>query len=194
MSRTARIERVTAETSIVVELDLDGDGECAITTGIGFFDHMLNHIGRHGGFALTISARGDLHVDEHHTVEDVGICLGQAFARSLGDKRGIERYGWAFVPMDEALARTIVDISGRAHLDLAAQFTRQEINGFPLELVHEFFRALSAEAKITLHMSLLCGRNAHHQAEALFKSFGRAMKVAVRRTGSSRVPSTKEVL
>lgn len=194
MNRTAIVERSTAETVIRVELDLDGDCECAIETGIGFFDHMLNHIGRHGGFRLVVHAKGDLHVDEHHTVEDVGICLGQAFAQAVGDKRGIERYGWAFVPMDESLARTIVDISGRAYLELHAPFTRQEINGFPLELVHEFFRALTAEARITLHMSLLCGQNAHHQAEALFKSFGRAMKTAVRRTGSNRIPSTKEVL
>jgi imidazoleglycerol-phosphate dehydratase len=194
MNRVALVERSTAETTIRVELNLDGDGECDISTGIGFFDHMLNHIGRHGGFGLTVHAKGDLHVDEHHTVEDVGICLGQAFARALGDKRGIERYGWAFVPMDEALARTIVDISGRASLEFFAPFTRQEINGFPLELVHEFFRALSAEARLTLHMSLLSGRNAHHQAEALFKSFGRAMRVAVRLTGSSRIPSTKGVL
>jgi imidazoleglycerol-phosphate dehydratase len=194
MSRTATIERNTAETRIRIDLDLDGDGECSIETGIGFFDHMLNHIGRHGGFGLAVRATGDLHVDEHHTVEDVGICLGQAFAQALGDKRGIERYGWAFVPMDESLARAIVDLSGRAHLSLHAPFTRGEINGFPLELVHEFFRALSAEAKMTLHLSLLCGSNAHHQAEALFKAFGRAMRAAVRNTGSSRIPSTKEVL
>jgi imidazoleglycerol-phosphate dehydratase len=194
MNRTAQIERVTAETSIRIGLDLDGDGTCEIGTGIGFFDHMLHHIGRHGGFDLTVQARGDLHVDEHHTVEDVGLCLGQAFARALGEKRGIERYGWAFVPMDESLARTIIDLSGRAYLEFSAQFTRQEINGFPLELVSEFFRAVSSEARATVHMSLLCGRNAHHQAEALFKSFGRAMRVAVRQTGSTRIPSTKEVL
>lgn len=193
MSRTAHIERKTAETSVVLDLALDG-GEADISTGIGFFDHMLSHIAKHGGMGLRIEARGDLHVDEHHTVEDVGICLGQAIARAVGDKRGIERFGWAFVPMDEALARTIIDLSGRSYLVLNAAFTREAVNGFPLELVREFFQAVASDGRMNLHMTLLYGMNAHHQAEALFKSFGQALRRAVASSGRDGIPSTKGVL
>ena len=169
MSREAAIERTTAETSIRLRLDLDGSGVYDIATGIGFFDHMLSHIARHGRFDLTIAATGDLHVDDHHTVEDVGICLGKAIADALAEKRGIERFGTAFVTMDEALART-------------------------LELVNEFFRAVAAEGKMNLHIALLYGANAHHQVEAIFKSFGRALRAAVEKTGGDEIPSTKGVL
>jgi imidazoleglycerol-phosphate dehydratase len=194
MSRRAHIERKTAETSIVLDLDLDSGDGATITTGIGFFDHMLSHIAKHGGVGLSVEARGDLHVDEHHTVEDVGICLGQAIAQAVGEKRGIERFGWAFVPMDEALARTIIDLSGRSYLVFSAGFTRGTINGFPLELVRDFFQAVASEAKMNLHMTLLYGTNAHHQAEALFKSFGRALRRAVAPTGRDEIPSTKGVI
>jgi imidazoleglycerol-phosphate dehydratase len=191
MSRKATINRATAETSIALSLDLDGGGESAIETGVGFFDHMLTHIAKHGGLGLTLKATGDLHVDEHHLVEDVGLCLGKGINEALGDKRGIERFGAGFVAMDEALARTIVDLSGRSYLVFNAEFSREAINGFSLELVNEFFRAVSTEGRMNLHVALLYGTNAHHQAEAIFKSFGRALRAAVARTGSDAIPSTK---
>jgi imidazoleglycerol-phosphate dehydratase len=155
---------------------------------------MLSHIQKHGGLDLTVEGRGDLHVDEHHLVEDIGICLGQALREALGDKRGIQRFGQAFVTMDEALARTVLDLSGRSYLVFHVNFARETINGFPLELVQEFFQALSSEAKMNLHVALLYGSNAHHQAEAVFKSFGRALRAAVGLTGSSDIPSTKGTL
>lgn len=194
MNRKATINRTTAETTISVSLDLDGGGESAIDTGVGFFDHMLAHIARHGGLGLTLQAKGDLHVDEHHLVEDVGICLGKAIHDALGDKRGIERFGAGFVTMDEALARTIVDLSGRSYLVFNARFSRETINGFPLEMVNEFFRAVATEGRMNLHVTLLYGDNAHHQAEAIFKSFGRALRAAAAKTGSDTIPSTKGVL
>jgi imidazoleglycerol-phosphate dehydratase len=194
MSREAAIERTTAETSIRLRLDLDGSGVYDIATGIGFFDHMLSHIARHGRFDLTIAATGDLHVDDHHTVEDVGICLGKAIADALAEKRGIERFGTAFVTMDEALARTVIDLSGRNYFVFLAGFSRDSINGFSLELVNEFFRAVAAEGKMNLHIALLYGANAHHQVEAIFKSFGRALRAAVEKTGGDEIPSTKGVL
>jgi imidazoleglycerol-phosphate dehydratase len=194
MSRIANIERTTAETEISLKLDLDGTGTYDIQTGVGFFDHMLTHIGKHGSLNLVVKAKGDLHVDEHHLVEDVGICLGKAIAQALGDKRGIERFGVGFVPMDEALARTVIDLSGRSYFVFLASFTREQINGFSLELVREFFQAVSSESKMNLHMALLYGTNAHHQSEALFKSFGRALRGAVALTGGSSIPSTKGVL
>jgi imidazoleglycerol-phosphate dehydratase len=194
MSRTATVERTTAETSIRLRVDLDGTGVSDIATGIGFFDHMLTHIARHGRFDIAISAQGDLHVDDHHTVEDVGICLGKAIADSLGDKRGIERFGAAFVTMDEALARTVIDLSGRSYFVFLAGFSRESINGFSLELVNEFFRAVASEGRMNLHIALLYGGNAHHQVEAIFKSFGRALRSAVQKTGDNEIPSTKGTL
>ncbi|MGB5872856.1 MAG: imidazoleglycerol-phosphate dehydratase HisB [Bacteroidota bacterium] len=189
--RRSRVQRETSETRIHLELDLDGTGSGSIQTGIGFLDHMLTHIRKHGGLDLTVTGEGDLHVDEHHLVEDIGICLGTALREALGDKRGIERFGEAFVTMDEALARTVLDLSGRSYLVFHVDFTRETINGFPLELVREFFQAVSSEARINLHVALLYGSNAHHQAEAVFKSFGRALRMAVSLTGSSDIPSTK---
>ena len=194
MSRKATLDRNTTETQIRLSLDLDGTGTSTIATGIGFFDHMLTHIAKHGKIDLTIEGSGDLHVDEHHLVEDVGICLGKCLQTALGDKRGIERFGVGFVTMDEALARTVIDLSGRSYHVFQAEFTRDTINGFPLELVREFFQAVSSEARMNLHIALLYGVNAHHEAEAIFKSFGRALREAVRVTGGSDIPSTKGVL
>jgi imidazoleglycerol-phosphate dehydratase len=194
VTRTASLERKTTETSVTLRLGLDGDGTYDIQTGVGFFDHMLSHIAKHGGLSLTIRATGDLQVDEHHLVEDVGICLGKAIATALGDKRGIERFGAAFVTMDEALARTVIDLSGRSYCVFHAPFSRESINGFPLELVEEFFRSVAAEGKMNLHVALLYGTNAHHQAEAIFKSFGRALRSAVMHTGTDSIPSTKGIL
>jgi len=194
MSRTSALERKTAETQISLSLDLDGSGTSEISTGVGFFDHMLTHIAKHGRIDLNVRATGDLHVDEHHLVEDVGICLGKCFLTALGEKRGIERFGVGFVTMDDSLARTVIDLSGRSYLVYHAQFTRDSINEFPVELIREFFQALSAEARMNLHIALLYGINAHHEAEAIFKSFGRALREAVRVTGGSDIPSTKGVL
>jgi imidazoleglycerol-phosphate dehydratase len=188
------VVRDTTETSIDLRLNLDGTGVYSIETGVGFFDHMLSHIARHGGLDLSLKARGDLHVDEHHLVEDVGICLGKVIREALGEKRGIERFGTAFVAMDEALARTVIDLSGRSYLVFHASFSREIINGFSLELVKEFFQAVAGEGKMNIHIALLYGANAHHQAEAIFKSFGRALRQAVRLTTLDSVPSTKGVL
>ncbi len=194
MSRQACIRRSTAETQIELDLTLEGSGMSEIQTGIGFFDHMLTHVARHGGMDLRLRAKGDLEVDEHHLIEDTGICLGQAIAQALGDKRGIERFGTAFVTMDEALARTVIDLSGRSAHVFLVSFSREAINGFPLEMVREFFQAVANEGKMNLHIALLYGTNAHHQAEAIFKSFGRALREAVRLTGGAGIPSTKGVL
>jgi imidazoleglycerol-phosphate dehydratase len=192
--RSASIVRKTRETSIELDLALDGDGSYEGSTGLGFFDHMLSHIAKHGGLSLKLRATGDLHVDEHHLVEDVGIALGTAILRAAGEKRGIERFGTAYITMDEAMARTVVDLSGRSHFVFHAGFSRESINGFPLELVPEFFQAVANEGRMNLHVALLYGKNAHHQAEAIFKSFGRALREAVRLTGGTSVPSTKGVL
>ena len=194
MSRESSVVRDTTETSIDLRLNLDGTGVYSIETGVGFFDHMLSHIARHGGLDLSLKAKGDLHVDEHHLVEDVGICLGNVIREALGEKRGIERFGTAFVAMDEALARTVIDLSGRSYLVFHASFSREIINGFSLELVKEFFQAVAGEGKMNIHIALLYGANAHHQAEAIFKSFGRALRQAVRLTTLDSVPSTKGVL
>ncbi len=194
MSRESSVVRDTTETSIDLRLNLDGTGVYSIETGVGFFDHMLSHIARHGGLDLSLKAKGDLHVDEHHLVEDVGICLGKVIREALGEKRGIERFGTAFVAMDEALARTVIDLSGRSYLVFHASFSREIINGFSLELVKEFFQAVAGEGKMNIHIALLYGANAHHQAEAIFKSFGRALRQAVRLTTQDTVPSTKGVL
>ena len=194
MSRTSHIVRKTAETDIDLQVWLDEAGPSQISTGVGFFDHMLTHVAKHGGFRMDLHAKGDLHIDEHHLAEDVGICLGKALAEALGEKRGIERFGAGFVAMDEALARTVIDLSGRSYLVFHAGFSREMINGFSLEMVKEFFQAVASEGKMNLHVALLYGDNAHHQAEAIFKSFGRALRQAVRLTGGSDIPSTKGAL
>ena len=194
MNRTAHITRTTHETSIDLTLDLDSREASVIDTGVGFFDHMLSHVAKHGDLHLALKAKGDLHIDEHHLVEDVGICLGKAIGEALGDKRGIERFGVGFVTMDEALARTVIDLSGRSYLVFHAGFSREIIQGFALEMVREFFQAVANEGRMNLHVGLLYGDNAHHQAEAIFKSFGRALRQAVVRTGRADIPSTKGTL
>jgi imidazoleglycerol-phosphate dehydratase len=191
--RTAEISRNTLETRIRVKLDLDGVGKSQLASGVGFFDHMLDQIARHGMIDLAIEAQGDLHIDAHHTVEDVGIALGQALAKALGDKKGLTRYGHAYVPLDEALARVVVDLSGRPGLSFNVEFTRALIGEFDVDLVREFFQAVVNHAGITVHIDNLRGMNAHHQAEAVFKAFARALRMAITpdpRAGGS-VPSTK---
>jgi imidazoleglycerol-phosphate dehydratase len=191
--RTAEISRNTLETRIRVKLDLDGAGKSQLATGVGFFDHMLDQIARHGMIDLAIEAQGDLHIDAHHSVEDVGITLGQALAQALGDKKGLTRYGHAYVPLDEALARVVVDLSGRPGLSFNVEFTRARIGEFDVDLVREFFQAVVNHAGITVHVDNLRGVNAHHQAEAVFKAFARALRMAITpdpRAGGS-VPSTK---
>jgi len=191
--RQADITRETLETQIRVKLDLDGTGVSRLATGIGFFDHMLDQIARHGAFDLEVEAKGDLHIDGHHTVEDVGITIGQAFARAVGDKKGLTRYGHAYVPLDEALSRVVVDLSGRPGLVLEVDFTAGSIGGLDTQLVYEFFQGFVNHALVTLHADNLRGRNAHHQCETLFKAFGRALRMAVtpdpRLAGT--IPSTK---
>jgi len=176
--RQAQVTRNTLETQITVKLDLDGTGEAALSTGIGFFDHMLDQVARHAVLDLEVTARGDLHIDAHHTVEDVGITLGQAFARAIGDKKGLRRYGHAYVPLDEALSRVVVDLSGRPGLDFNVRFVRGLIGEFDVDLIHEFFQGFVNHAQATLHVDNLKGTNAHHQAETIFKAFGRALRVA----------------
>lgn len=196
MSRTATISRQTAETEIALTLDLDGTGRAKIATGIGFFDHMLTALARHALFDLTIVARGDLEVDFHHTVEDVGIVLGQALAQAMGEKRGITRFGHALVPMDEALVEAALDCSGRAHLAFSVAFPRAKVGEMDSELFEEFFRALTGNARLTLHLTGRAGSNTHHLAEACFKATARALRMAVTldpRLGDA-VPSTKESL
>jgi imidazoleglycerol-phosphate dehydratase len=191
--RTAEISRNTLETQIRVQLDLDGAGKSQLATGVGFFDHMLDQIARHGMIDLAIEAKGDLHIDAHHTIEDVGITLGQALAKALGDKRGLTRYGYAYVPLDEALSRVVVDLSGRPGLSFNVDFTRALIGEFDVDLIREFFQAVVNHAGITVHIDNLRGDNAHHQAESVFKAFARALRMAVSadpRAGGA-VPSTK---
>ncbi len=193
--RTATIERNTSETQIKLELNLDGSGLQQIDTGIGFFDHMLTQIARHGQFDLTIAASGDLEVDSHHTVEDVGIVLGQAIKKALGDKCGITRYGDSYVPMDEALALVVIDLSGRAYLQYRAELGKGHLNHFDLEMVEEFFRAVSVQGEMNLHIHLVDGTNSHHCIEAIFKAFGRALAAAVKIDERIKgVPSTKGIL
>ncbi len=176
--RRTEVQRRTAETDITVRLDLDGTGASRLSTGIGFFDHMLDQIARHGLIDLDIQATGDLHIDGHHTVEDVGITLGQAFARAVGDKRGLRRYGHAYVPLDEALSRVVIDLSGRPGLELHLPFTSGMIGTLDTQLVHEFFQGFVNHAGVTLHIDNLRGSNAHHQCETAFKAFGRALRMA----------------
>ncbi|SCM78947.1 Imidazoleglycerol-phosphate dehydratase [uncultured Sporomusa sp.] len=195
MSRTASIERVTGETAVKVALTLDGSGQTAVATGIGFFDHMLILLGKHGLFDLTVTVKGDLEVDGHHTVEDTGIVLGQALAKALGDKTGIKRYGTAFVPMDEALAMVSLDISGRPYLVFDAVLPGERVGQFDSELTEEFLRALSLHAGLTLHVRLLSGKNTHHMIEAIFKALGRALDEATRQDDRIQgVMSTKGMI
>ncbi len=190
--RQAEITRNTLETQIRVAVDLDGSGKSVLATGIGFLDHMLDQIARHGLVDLTVEARGDLHIDGHHTTEDVGITLGQALAKAWGDKKGLRRYGHAYVPLDEALSRVVVDLSGRPGLVFQVPFTRATIGEFDVDLVREFFQGLANHAAITLHIDNLRGDNAHHQAETVFKAFARALRMAVETDPrSGGVPSTK---
>jgi imidazoleglycerol-phosphate dehydratase len=194
MSRTAEISRKTSETDVTLALDLEG-GEVAASTGVGFFDHMLELLGHHGGLGLRIDARGDLETGAHHTVEDVGIALGQALDRALGDRAGIRRYGYIAVPMDEALGMCAIDISGRPLCLFGADLPPVSIAGFDSELVEEFFRAVATNAKLTLHLGTRYGSNAHHMVEACFKAFARALREAVSiDPGESGVPSTKGTL
>lgn len=191
--RTATIQRATKETKIQVTLDLDGAGAVEVRTGIGFLDHMLDHFGKHGMVDLTVQAEGDLHVDDHHTAEDVGICVGQAIAKSLGGKAGIRRYGFASVPMDEALANVSVDLSGRAVMVFNVRFTGDKIGTFDTQLIEEFCRGLSAHAGINLHVNVPYGANDHHVAEAIFKALAQAFRAAKEIDPGRRgqVPSTK---
>jgi imidazoleglycerol-phosphate dehydratase len=191
--RQAEVVRNTLETQITVRLDLDGTGRSQLSTGVGFFDHMLDQVARHGMVDLEVLAKGDLHIDAHHTVEDVGITLGQAFAQAAGDKRGLRRYGQAYVPLDEALSRVVMDLSGRPGLDFNIAFTRALIGDFDVDLVHEFFQGFVNHALVTLHIDNLKGSNAHHQAETVFKAFGRALRMAVEVDPrlQGRMPSTK---
>jgi imidazoleglycerol-phosphate dehydratase len=192
-ARTADLKRETKETKIRVALDLDGSGMASLSTGIGFFDHMLEQIARHGLIDLTIEAEGDLHIDGHHTVEDVGITLGQAVAQAVGDKRGITRYGHAYVPLDEALSRVVVDFSGRPGLHMDVAFKAAQIGGFDTQLAYEFFQGFSNHAGVTLHIDNLKGDNAHHQCETIFKAFARALRMALTADPRSAgmIPSTK---
>ena len=196
MSRQATIKRETKETQIELWLDLDGSGRFDINTGVGFFDHMLSHISRHGLIDVRIQATGDLHVDDHHLVEDVGIVFGQALAQAIGDKKGITRFGDAMCPLDEALACVALDLSGRVHLEYGLKFPTQKVGSFDTELVLEFFRAVSANSAMTLHLWQQAGLNSHHIAESAFKSFGRALRMAVERDPRQEgaVPSTKGTL
>ena len=193
--RSAEIRRATSETDIFLRLNLDGDGGSELTTGVGFFDHMLTHIARHGLLSLTVKATGDLHIDDHHTVEDIGIVLGQALRQAVGDKKGIVRYGSATIPMDESLILCALDFSGRGGLYFDLTFPDTRIGTFATELVEEFFRAVAVNAGMTLHFQQLAGRNAHHIAEAAFKAFGRALDTATRRDERILgIPSTKGTL
>jgi imidazoleglycerol-phosphate dehydratase len=194
--RTAEVVRNTAETQIRVVVDLDGNGRAQLATGIGFFDHMLDQIARHGGLDLTVEATGDLHIDGHHTVEDVGITLGQAVARAVGEKKGIRRYGHAYVPLDEALSRVVIDFSGRPGLDWHVPFTRAMIGEFDVDLAREFFQGFVNHALVTLHVDNLRGDNAHHQCETVFKAFARALRMAIETDprAAGQVPSTKGTL
>ena len=194
--RTAEVSRDTAETKIKVRLNLDGTGQSKLATGIGFFDHMLDQVARHGLIDLDVQCEGDLHIDGHHTVEDVGIAIGQAVKQAVGDKRGLTRYGHSYVPLDEALSRVVVDFSGRPGLVLEAKFTSGMIGQLDTQLIHEFFQGFVNHALVTLHIDNLKGANAHHQAETMFKAFGRALRMALERDPrmAGTIPSTKGTL
>jgi len=194
--RTAEVVRSTAETQIRVVVNLDGGGRAELATGIGFFDHMLDQIARHAAIDLTVEAKGDLHIDGHHTVEDVGIVLGQAVARAIGDKKGIRRYGHAYVPLDEALSRVVIDFSGRPGLEWNVPFTRAMVGEFDVDLAREFFQGFVNHALVTLHVDNLRGDNAHHQCETVFKAFARALRLAIEPDprAAGAIPSTKGTL
>jgi imidazoleglycerol-phosphate dehydratase len=193
--RSAHVERATKETTIIVGLNLDGAGRSEVATGVPFLDHMLDQVARHGMLDLSVQAKGDLHIDAHHTVEDVGITLGQAVRQALGDLAGITRYGHAYVPLDEALSRVVIDLSGRPGLEFHVAFTRPMIGAFDVDLIHEFFQGFVNHALATVHVDNLRGQNAHHQAETVFKAFARALRTAVARDPrASGVPSTKGTL
>ncbi len=191
--RKAEVVRDTSETKIRVALNLDGTGQQKLDTGVPFLDHMLDQIARHGLIDLDISAKGDLHIDAHHTVEDVGITLGQAVAKAIGDKKGIRRYGHAYMPLDEALSRVVIDFSGRPGLEFHVPFTRAMIGQFDVDLTHEFFQGFVNHALVTLHIDNLRGDNAHHQCETVFKAFGRALRMAAEldARAAGTIPSTK---
>ncbi|MEO6921547.1 MAG: imidazoleglycerol-phosphate dehydratase HisB [Collimonas sp.] len=191
--RTASITRNTNETQIRVSINIDGSGQQKLNTGVPFLDHMLDQIARHGLIDLDIEANGDLHIDAHHTVEDVGITLGQAFAKAIGDKKGIRRYGHSYVPLDEALSRVVIDFSGRPGLEFHVPFKRAMIGGFDVDLTHEFFQGFVNHALVSLHIDNLRGENAHHQCETVFKAFGRALRMAAELDPRSAgtIPSTK---
>ena len=191
--RTAKVARDTLETQITAEVNLDGSGEAEFNTGVPFLDHMLDQVARHGLIDLNIQAKGDLHIDAHHTVEDIGITLGQAVDKAVGDKKGIRRYGHAYVPLDEALSRVVIDFSGRPGLEMPVEFPRASIGGFDVDLFFEFFQGFSNHAKVTLHIDSIRGRNAHHVAETIFKAFGRALRMALEHDPRMQgvMPSTK---
>ncbi|MCB1949679.1 imidazoleglycerol-phosphate dehydratase HisB [Nitrosomonas sp.] len=194
--RQAQVTRNTLETQISVSLNLDGKGNAVMNTGVPFLEHMLDQIARHGMLDVEITAKGDLHIDAHHTVEDIGITLGQAFAKALDDKKGIHRYGHAYVPLDEALSRVVIDLSGRPGLTLNAEFVRARIGDFDVDLINEFFQGFVNHALVTLHIDNLTGKNAHHQAETIFKAFGRALRMALEydQRAADVIPSTKGTL
>jgi imidazoleglycerol-phosphate dehydratase len=194
--RQAQVTRNTLETQISITLNLDGTGKSTLDSGVPFLDHMLDQIARHGMIDLEISAKGDLHIDAHHTVEDIGITLGQAFAKAAGDKKGLRRYGHAYVPLDEALSRVVIDLSGRPGLVFNIDFTRARIGDFDVDLIREFFQGFTNHALVTLHIDNISGRNAHHQAETVFKAFGRALRMAIEHDAAAAniIPSTKGTL
>ncbi len=194
--RRAQVIRNTLETQISINLNLDGTGKSMLDTGVPFLDHMLDQIARHGMMDIEIAAKGDLHIDAHHTVEDIGITFGQALAKAAGDKKGLRRYGHAYVPLDEALSRVVIDLSGRPGLVFNIDFTRARIGDFDVDLIHEFFQGLTNHALITLHIDNISGRNAHHQAETVFKAFGRALRMAIEHDPAAAgiIPSTKGTL
>jgi imidazoleglycerol-phosphate dehydratase len=191
--RTAAVNRETLETQITVSVNLDGQGRATLDTGLPFLEHMLEQVARHGLIDIEVNAKGDLHIDAHHTVEDIGITLGQTMARAIADKRGIRRYGYAYVPLDEALSRVVIDFSGRPGLEYHATYPRARVGEFDVDLIHEFFQGFSNHALVTLHIDCLRGENSHHVAETIFKAFGRAMRMALEvdpRMGD-QMPSTK---
>jgi len=194
--RQASVERNTLETQIQVKVNLDGTGECNLDTGVPFLEHMLDQVARHGLIDLEITAKGDLHIDAHHTVEDIGITIGQAFSQAMGDKKGIVRYGHAYVPLDEALSRVVIDFSGRPGLEYNVKFVRSSIGDFDVDLFHEFFQGFINHANVTLHIDNLSGDNAHHIAETMFKAFGRAVRMALAADPRMQgvMPSTKGTL
>lgn len=196
MARNASVDRQTKETEITVKINLDGEGKSSINTGVGFLDHMLDQIARHGLIDLDVQAKGDLHIDAHHTVEDIGITLGQAFSKAIGDKKGIVRYGHCYAPLDEALSRVVVDISGRPGLEFNANFSRARVGEFDVDLVYEFFQGFVNHALVTIHIDCLRGENAHHQVETVYKAFGRALRqaIVIDERLKGQMPSTKGTL